>query len=575
LRTKDNNENGGFSRNGAWPGGDGPVGGRAERPLNGSGGNAARLRSRVLVLALVAAVLLLLGIRFFHYIPDDSYITLRYARNVMEGEGFVFNEGQRLEGYTNFLWILMLVCAGKLGASLPLAARTLSFFFSCAVLVTAGYGAWANRTGRENGWTQALAIAAAPILLAASPSFLTWSLSGTEIPLFTFLLLLGVVLLLDGRRPESAFTVFGILGLVRPEGLLFYALAGSILIDGSRNKAKMLLTGAAIFALIYAPYLVWKQAYFGELLPNTFYAKRAPAALAIKNGAHYLLGFTTRYGYFLVIGLLMLWKRTGVNRRAIIPLFFIAAHWLFILLFGGDWMPHYRLLLPTLPLVTLLVSFGLMAIGRSAVDRPEDTCAAVDRPEDAPGDADDAPGAAGNTSVNDKNKWSNPVPVVVTILVVLAMAPGGIGYDSFITERLAVKTFETLGRHLGETLPPGTRIALGSTGAVGYYSRLHIIDILGLTERSIARSGRIVATQPGHMKADGRHVLRRKPDLLLLGNIQIHQGQRGESEMVIKVQERDILLQPGFTKRFEFVNLPLGRGFFLSCYKRRDFMPPP
>jgi hypothetical protein len=535
LRTEAREGNDGFG-----------AGGR--RPDDGHDGldeSGSRLLRRVLILSVIVLVLFVLGIRIFHYIPDDTYITLRYARNVIDGKGFVFNEGERLEGYTNYLWLIILVLIGKLGGSLPTAARTLSLIASCATLVLAGYVAWVHRPARTSDWSGALAVITAPLLLAAAPPFLTWSLSGTEIPLFTFLLLLGVAFITTGRNTASVFVVFGLLGLVRPEGILFYALAGAILLDTKHRKGDVITKGIWIFALIFAPYLIWKWHYFGGLLPNTFYAKTGPIRIMTRNGISYLLGFLARYGYFLVIGVLMLHKQLRDHRWVTVPVFFVLIHWIDVLLLGGDWMPHHRLLLPTLPLIALIVSYGLMKVG------------------------------AESEGTGDSTKWRNPVPVVVTILVVLAMIPGGIGYDKFTYERIVVGAYARLGKVLGENLPPTTSIALGSTGAIGYYSGLEIIDILGLTERHIAHEGRVVATQPGHMKTDGRYVLKRNPDLMLLGNVQIHLGRRSEDEMPIKVQEREITDQPEFAKRYEFTNIPIGRNFYLSCYKRRNIILSP
>jgi len=101
-----------------------------------------------------------------------------------------------------------------------------------------------------------------------------------------------------------------------------------------------------------------------------------------------------------------------------------------------------------------------------------------------------------------------------------------------------------------------------------------VIDILGLTEPIIARHGRVVGTQPGHLKTDGEYVLRRRPDLLLLGNVQIHRVERDRSAMRLKVQDRSIAEQPGFEKSCEFVNLPLGGGFYLSCFKLKSYRSP-
>ncbi|MFH1219602.1 MAG: hypothetical protein V1694_04040 [Candidatus Eisenbacteria bacterium] len=66
------------------------------------------LPRRPLQLAMVIACLLVIGLVFPLGLIDDSYISLRYARNFADGNGFVFNIGEKVEGYTCFLWIFLV-----------------------------------------------------------------------------------------------------------------------------------------------------------------------------------------------------------------------------------------------------------------------------------------------------------------------------------------------------------------------------------------------------------------------------------------------------------------------------------
>jgi len=488
-----------------------------------------------IILTLVILAILAGGASLMYYLPDDTFITLRYARNVLRGEGFVFNAGERVEGYTNFLWLLIIVFAGKLGAPLVTAARVLSFVFSLGALALTGIAARSLvPPGERTGGSGTLRIFVPPLLLAASGPFLAWSLSGTELPLFTCLFLAGFLLLREGTRPGAVFLAFGLLGLVRPEGVLFYAIALIILLARPGRRGEIILKGFGVAAIFFAPYLVWKWSYFGALLPNTFYAKTGPAGLMLRNGARYLLGFLASYGYLLVAGAYLLHSAGRARGRLGLLLILVGACWLEVLVLGGDWMPYHRLLLPTLPLIMVIVSEGLMAriagTGRAAA-------AAV-------------------------------------ALLLLTITPNAIGYDNLVIERITVRAFALLGERLQQILPPETSIGCGSTGAIGYYTDLPIVDILGLTERHIAREGTIVASQPGHLKTDGAYIVARAPDLLLLGNVQIHRGEWNEAQMPLKVQEKEITKQPDFASRYEFVNIPLGSGFSLSCFKLREFFLP-
>ena len=59
------------------------------------------------VLAAALVPLLLLTWRF-DWLCDDAYITFVYARNLAEGHGLVYNPGEWVEGYSEFLWALVL-----------------------------------------------------------------------------------------------------------------------------------------------------------------------------------------------------------------------------------------------------------------------------------------------------------------------------------------------------------------------------------------------------------------------------------------------------------------------------------
>jgi arabinofuranosyltransferase len=501
-------------------------------------------RKSIILFGLAVAILLIVGLRFYNYVPDDTFITLRYARNLTRGEGLVFNRGERVEGYTNFLWLILISSAMRIGLPAIMTARILGLMATIAILALSGFAV--RGRARELGydkWKGALCLLLPPMLLAASAPVSVWALSGTEIPLFTAVLLLGLIFLRERRNPASIFAIFGLLGLIRPEGLLFYGLAGIALLARAERKGALLLQGAGILAALYIPYLIWKWSYFGSLLPNTFFAKTGPLRVMIGNGSRYLARFVASYGYLLPLGLLLARRRVR-EWSLMIPALFVLAHWLAVMLLGGDWMPHYRLLLPTLPIVVIILVEGLFA-ARSVEPAGE-------RPRDR----------------------SDPVPIVTVMLIVLVIFPGGLGHDRFETERLTVRAFAHLGQRLREILPPTTSLGLGSTGAIGYYTDMRIVDILGLTDEHIARRGQIVATQPGHMKTDGAHVMSLQPDLLLLGNVQIHRGRRGIEMMRHKVQEEEIVKQPGFKEEYDFLNIPLGNGFFLSCYKRRDYFLP-
>src|SRR4051794_18934740 len=83
---------------------------------------------------VVAAALLVPHALLFDFVNDDAYISFRYARNLVEHGQLVFNPGERVEGFTNFLWTLLLAGGIKLGLSPVLTSRFLGIAFGVGTL---------------------------------------------------------------------------------------------------------------------------------------------------------------------------------------------------------------------------------------------------------------------------------------------------------------------------------------------------------------------------------------------------------------------------------------------------------
>src|SRR5438105_15822381 len=84
-----------------------------------------RLLPVLLVVVLVAAFFAVALPLFDRCLDDDSFISFRYARNLLRGDGLVYNPGERVEGYTNFLWVVLSAGAMGLGVAPELAAQVL------------------------------------------------------------------------------------------------------------------------------------------------------------------------------------------------------------------------------------------------------------------------------------------------------------------------------------------------------------------------------------------------------------------------------------------------------------------
>src|SRR5918994_4899450 len=169
---------------------------------------------------VLLAISLALGVLAFSRIEilDDAYISFRYAYNLVEGHGLVFNQGEYVEGYTSLLWTLLMAIPEYFNISVHLFAAYTGLAFAVLALLEA----W-RTLGVLGvlGWPRGLAI----MTLAAYPEFWLSAMLGLEGGLFAFLIVLSVRLILSGK-PVWAGVVGGLLFSVRPESLLLLGAFG-------------------------------------------------------------------------------------------------------------------------------------------------------------------------------------------------------------------------------------------------------------------------------------------------------------------------------------------------------------
>jgi len=295
-----------------------------------------------------------LGLTIFQCknLVDDAYISARYARNFANGFGLVFNRGEaaaRVEGYSNFLWVVLLALGWKGGFSMRFTAQfagVLFSLFSSALLFF-----WVRKeTGRK--W---LALACSG-LLATNLHFAVWSVEGLETPLFS-LLIMAVVYSLSLERKRLAMVMALLAALTRPDGiLLFFAIALVQFLEFRRGLPQFVKTAGKWFYFIvpYFVYFLWRSVYYRSLLPNTFYAKTGLGWTGLREGALYYAQFAFKEQGILIAILVVL---AGVLRGRRIPrpvmaaVVFAALYFLCIFFAGGDWMPHFRLIAPVFPVI--------------------------------------------------------------------------------------------------------------------------------------------------------------------------------------------------------------------------------
>lgn len=317
-------------------------------------------------------MVLILHVRSYVFLTDDSFISFRYARNLVHGHGLVFNPGgERVEGYTNLLWVLLLAGLSLLGLDPPRTSLVLSFAATAALVSIVACFAWVRLpAGRK--W-----IAVIPaFFLASTRGFAVWASSGLETRLFDLLLVAGFLRLVhevEDRPPEGGPTrvvapwIFGLAALTRPDGVLVggcacIAALAYVWWRTSRAPWREALAWWPMAALV-AAHLAFRLAYYGDWVPNTFYAK-VGSRHSFGAGARYLALFALEYGAVLWIpGLVAGTMALVRERKPFLPILAAAAivpHGLYLAAIGGDHF-EFRPLDFYWPLLFLLIGEGVRA----------------------------------------------------------------------------------------------------------------------------------------------------------------------------------------------------------------------
>ncbi len=208
---------------------------------------------------------------------EDAGISFAFARNLVEGDGLVgYPGGERVEGYSNFLWTMLVAGLYALGVPPWTSAKLMGALFGALTLPLVYR---IVRKARPSGRGGAALLAAA--MLAASPQFVIWAAAGLENSLVCLLMAAGMDSLLREmdddtahRLPRSAIW-FALLAMTRPEGAAYGSIAAFALVLDSvaRRRVRPVLVWGVTFILPILAYQGWRYWYFAWEFPNTYYAK--------------------------------------------------------------------------------------------------------------------------------------------------------------------------------------------------------------------------------------------------------------------------------------------------------------
>ena len=485
-----------------------------------------RANHRWILIAVAAALITLLATAhgYLPFVADDALISFRYSERLLDGKGLTFTDGERVEGYSNALWVLVVAAGGLITRDLILVGRIAGTIAMCLAVVafipvlrvmaarssaasTAPAGARAapaapaasgvGTIDRLSPLAVAMPAFAGLSLLALSHGPAIWAIGGLEQGLQTALLAWAMTLIvMPSLRADSAAApraddvplaagvILALLVWTRPDGALFVALAAGalILVHGmSMTTVRAIGRLAALPALAWFAQLAFRLVYYDDWFPNTAYAKLAMTRAHVLAGLHYLgEGLWSHVAIVIAAAAGLLVARPFRRREIVVPLV-IAIGWsLYVISVGGDTFPGRRHFLPVLLCLVLIVTVtwrrGLGRLPLAAQIAALIVLGAIHVHQQRGDEWND---------VARRELWEWDCGLVMS------------------TVRTA----------FAETQP---LIAADPIGCVGYFGKLPTLDMLGLTDRYLAhhRPADFGTGHLGHELGDGRYVLSRSPAIV-------------------------------------------------------------
>ena len=450
-------------------------------------------------LLLLALCLLLFAweSRCVHSQLDDSYISYRYAQNLADGHGLVFNAGERVEGFSNLLWTLLVAGGIALGGKAESIGHILGALSGAALLVgTCLYAALILPRDK-----QCLA-GLAPALVLASNSFASWTASGLETSLFAALVTFALIAQATGRIGQA--TALCVLAtLTRPDGVLIAAVVVGWDFLSRLRKDPDLLRDLRTWlpGLTYAGSILgltcFRLVYYGEWVPNTFYAKVGGLPLSL--GFWYVVSFLADGPGLLLLAVPFSFRG---ERKPWPGALFTLIVLIYLVYVGGDVFKNGRFLLPVLPFLVAASLRGTLAVWTRVR----------------------IAGAALALCVPAFVIWSLFVSIVIAgpdphlALRIDNLPHSAKREDARRFNFLTDDQVKAQVHHIAALPTPVDLVAHTAIGRFGYYSGLPVLDLLGLVDPRVARSSErgSGAKLPGHQRSNVEYVFSRNPDLIVI-----------------------------------------------------------
>jgi arabinofuranosyltransferase len=469
-------------------------------------------------------VILILHAYYLNCVAEDAFISFRFAKNLVNGYGLVWNVGETpVEGYTNFIWVLLCALGLKLGFNISVFAQMIGLIASLLTLIYVFM--FANKLFKCKPLFSLIPC----MFLAVSGPFATWAESGMETNLFGLLVLIGCYYFtysfVYGSKKELYYSFLAILvaTLTRPEGFMIFCIFLGLSLFLSRTRVKSYLGDFSLPILIYiipfSIYFIWRVHYFGYLLPNTYYAKTGGSLYQYLRGWTYTLYFVIFFVLpFLPLIVLYFWmKKNDRSGNFYISQYFrelffnnvgfylcstiILVYTLYIIFVGGDYMAMYRFFVPILPEMYLVIGFIVNFLFCQSESHLKKKALLL-----------------GMILFSVTGTLFQSTPWEMKFFAPPPFLHGS--YRGVLIERWHSARLSVIGKFFNDYKKSSNEsLATGAIGAVSYYSDMKIYDPLGLVDPYIAHKklhGKYSGWGlPGHEKEDLQYTLSKNPTYIM------------------------------------------------------------
>jgi hypothetical protein len=442
---------------------------------------------------------------------DDAMISMRYAKNLAQGDGFVWNLGERVQGFTNLGLTLFMALVHLVPVSLE---RVPLVFQGCAALVLVATVYFTAKLTTRITSNALAGLLAATVVFFFAPLGI-WGIQGADSAAIALVLVVAATQASGSLHPRrraapgvAVFVTLAVGVLLRLDFTLTYVVFFGFLLWHTPDRRQTLVRGLVPLVSTVLGVLLFGLVYYGDALPNTFYLKATGVRVGAVLDAGWLNLTHVRFGavhgrFWVALALFAVYAAIGVRRSPIARLLVgvVLLHWAYFVWIGGDWvMVHLsRFLVPVMPLAIALVMNEATTVFRVLLRR--------------------------RTSLGRRRRSLVVAGAVALHAVVLCLSWNQAESLEEWWSASAVPMYRVenersykVARYVVHHSDRSALVAVFWAGVLPYYCDRPMVDLLGRTDRHIARrpAAPDPAYWPGHAKRDWDYILgERKPDIIL------------------------------------------------------------